>query len=48
MNDIRAAAGQDVITEIIPMENQDGITSDVQVDLMLIVHLSIKCFHITE
>ncbi|KAF6019510.1 hypothetical protein EB796_022161 [Bugula neritina] len=31
MNDIRAAAGQDVITEIIPMENQDGITSDVQV-----------------
>ena len=29
--DMRHSSGQDTLTQIVPMENQDGITSDVQV-----------------
>lgn len=31
IQDMRGSSGHDVMTQIVPMENPDGITSDVQV-----------------
>ena len=31
ISDMRGSSGHDVMTQIVPMENPDGITSDVQV-----------------
>ena len=31
MTDINVVNGQEVVTQVVPLQNQDGITSDVQV-----------------